>query len=56
MPQKGQGQYQKSGLSSVRRDWNVLKAVRRYRGTAAPTWTQYLAGTNRGRTQYRGKA
>ena len=49
------GQYQRQGLSSVRRDYNVLSAVRRFRGQSAPSWTEYLRGTQRGRIGYSAK-
>jgi len=49
---KGRGPYQAQGLGTVRRDWNVLKAVRRYRGQSAPTWTQYLTNTQKGRVKF----
>ena len=52
MPAASRGQYQKQGLSSVRRDYNVLKAVRKYRGQSAPSWAEYLRGTGRGRRKY----
>ena len=55
MPKKGQGTYQKSGQSALRQNWNVLKAVRRFRGTAAPTWAEYVKSTNNGRKDYKKK-
>ena len=51
-----QGRFEKLGLSSVRRDWNVLKAVRKFRGNGAPSWPQYLTATNKGRKKYSGRA
>jgi hypothetical protein len=49
------GQYQRQGLSSVRRDYNVLSAVRRFRGQSAPSWTEYVRTTQRGSKRYNPK-
>jgi hypothetical protein len=52
---KGSGKFAAQGLSQVRRDWSVMRAVRRHRGSAAgPSWEEYLRNTNRGRTRYSG--
>lgn len=55
MAAKGKGQYQKAGLSGVRRDYNVLKAVRRFRGQSAPSWPDYVRTTQRGSKRYNPK-
>ena len=49
------GTFAKQGLSAVRRDWSVLKAVRKFRGSSAPSWSEYLRVTRRGRVDYRAK-
>ena len=48
--------FSKAGLGSVRRDWNVLRAVRRFRGQSlGPSWEEYVRSTQRGRVRYSGK-
>lgn len=54
MAKSGTGRYASQGLGGVRRDFNVLRAVRRYRGQPQPTWNEYLRGTRSGRTTYQG--
>ena len=49
------GTFARQGLSSVRRDWSVLIAVRKFRGRSAPSWDEYVRNTNRGRRDYSAK-
>jgi len=47
--------FAKQGLGSVRRDWNVLRAVRRFRNQGqGPSWEYYLSNTRNGKVKYTG--
>lgn len=44
------GEYQAKGLSALRRRWNVLRAVHRFRKQAlGPSWESYVRMTEHGR-------
>ena len=46
------GIYQAKGLSALRRRWNVLRAVHRYRNQPlGPSWTSYVRATEGGRRE-----
>lgn len=53
MATKQSGKYASQGLSQVRRDFNVLKAVRKFRGQSHPSWEEYLRVTRRGLRTYK---
>jgi hypothetical protein len=46
------GTYQAKGLSALRRRWNVLRAVHRYRNQPlGPSWNSYVRSTEGGRKE-----
>ncbi len=50
------GPYQAKGLSKLRRRWNVLRAVRRFRKQPlGPSWESYVRTTQSGRKEFKKK-
>jgi hypothetical protein len=50
------GTFKAKGLSALRRRWNVLRAVHRFRREPlGPSWDTYVRATQGGRKEFGGK-